>query len=287
MSFDWNHAKAFVAVVDEGSLSAAARVLGQTQPTVSRQILALEEALNVTLFERTGRSVHLTPSGLELLDHVRAMAAGANMVALSASGQSQSIDGQIRITASEVMSAYILPDILDALSETAPRLNIELVADNTMRDITRREADIAVRHSRPDQPSLIARRVRDHKMRFYASAAYIAQHGTPMPADLSRHQILTYADVDQMIGYLTPVGLTVTRAQFRLSTSSQCVACEMARRGKGIIILPEQVASNLPELKGVLDDVAPFSIPTWLVTHSELHTSRRIRLVFDHLAAHL
>lgn len=287
MSFDWNHAKAFVAVVDEGSLSAAARVLGQTQPTVSRQISALEEALDITLFERTGRAVHLTAAGVELLDHVRTMAAGADMVALAASGQSQSIEGQVRVTASEVMSAYILPPILGTMAEIAPRLKVELVTDNSVRDLTRREADIAIRHSRPEQPNLIARRLRDLEMRFYASAPYLDRCGIPEMTDLSGHHIISYAEVDQMIGYLSPAGFAVSADQFRLSTSSQCVACEMARRGMGMIILPKRVAAEMPDLTGVFSEAEPFTVPTWLVTHTELRTSRRIRLVFDHLAAHL
>lgn len=283
MTFDWNLAKTFLAVVDEGSLSAAARVLGQTQPTVSRQIAALEGALGVTLFERTGRSVELTQSGIELLDHVRAMAIGANMVSLAASGQSQSIEGQVRITASELMSAYILPPILQDISKQAPSLEINVIADNGVRDLVRREADIAIRHVRPDQPNLLMRRVRDEVMGFYASPIYLQIRGQPTKADVSSHQIISFVEVDRMQNYLRPAGLNLTTANFRLSSSSQLVALEMARRGLGMIIAPDWIAQGLPDFVHVLDDVEPFSIPTWLVTHSEMKTSRRIRLVFDHL----
>lgn len=283
MTFDWNLAKTFLAVADEGSLSAAARVLGQTQPTVSRQIAALEDSLSVTLFERTGRSVELTHSGIELLDHVRAMATGANMVSLAASGQSQSIEGQVRITASELMSAYILPPILQDLNNQAPSLGIDVIADNGVRDLVRREADIAIRHVRPDQPNLLMRRVRDETMRFYASPAYLQIRGQPTKADMSSHQIISFVDQDRMLDYLLPIGLNLTRTNFRLSSSSQLVALEMARRGLGMIIAPDWIAQGLTDFVHVLDEVEPFSIPTWLVTHSEMKTSRRIRLVFDHL----
>ncbi len=283
MVFDWNHAKTFLSVADEGSLSAAARALGQTQPTVSRQIAALEADLGVTLFERTGRSVLLTEAGADLLDHVRAMANGANLVSLAASGQSQSVEGQVRITASDMMSAYVLAPIVKSLRETAPLLEIELIADNSIRDLVQREADIAIRHARPDQPNLITRRVRDEVMRFYATSAYLDAHGRPDADDLSGHQIIRFVGADRMLGYLRPAGLDVTEANFHLSASSEFVAWEMARGGLGMMIMTERVASMFPEFDAVLTEIDAFTIPTWLVAHRELRSSRRIRLVFDHL----
>lgn len=102
-AFDWNQVRAFLATADAGSLSAAARVLGQTQPTLGRQVAALEADLGVTLFERAGRGLVLTEAGADLLEHVRAMGAAADRVALAASGQSQEVAGLVRITASDVL----------------------------------------------------------------------------------------------------------------------------------------------------------------------------------------
>lgn len=287
MSFDWNLAKTLLAVADGGSLSAAARALGQTQPTVSRQIAALEHSLGVTMFERTGRSVALTPAGVELLEHVRAMASGANLLSLAASGKSQSIEGLVRITACELMSAYILPPILSELSRQAPSLGIDVVADNRVRDLARREADIAIRHAPSSQPSLLARRLRDESMRFYASHAYLQLRGEPTADDVSGHQIISYIEADRMLDYLLPVGLKLARENFRLSSSSQLVALQMARAGLGTIILPDRIAAALPDLVPVLTTIEAFQVPTWLVAHRELQTSRRIRLAFDHLVDNL
>jgi len=117
LSFDWNQAKAFLATAEEGSLSAAARALGLTQPTVGRQVAALEEALGVVLFDRVGRSLALTQSGLELLDPVRTMGDAAGLVSLTASGRAQSIEGQVCVTASDAMSTYHLPPVLERLRE--------------------------------------------------------------------------------------------------------------------------------------------------------------------------
>jgi DNA-binding transcriptional LysR family regulator len=287
MSFDWDHVKTFLAVVDEGSLTGAARALGQTQPTVSRQVAALERSLNATLFERTGRSVALTPFGGELLEHVRAMSRGADMISLSAMGQSQSVEGQVRLTASELMSAFVLPPLLKEISEQEPLLEIDIVADNGVRDLVRRDADIAIRHARPDQPNLFAKQLRDERMRFYASKAYLEAKGHPTRDDLSSHQIVSFVDADRMLSYLVPAGLDLKRSNFRFTSSSQFVALQLVRKGLGIAILPETTAGELSDLVRLEIGIDSFELPTWLVTHSELKTSRRIRLVFDHLGDRL
>lgn len=287
MSFDWDHIKTFLAVVDEGSLSGAARALGQTQPTVSRQVAALEASLNATLFERTGRSVALTQFGSELLDHVRAMARCADMISLSAMGQSQSVEGQVRLTASELMSAFVLPPLLTEISQQAPLLEVDVVADNGVRDLVRREADIAIRHARPDQPNLYTKRLRDEHMRFYASSAYIETWGHPTKHSLSSHQIVSFVEADRMLNYLVPAGLELTQANFRFTSSSQLVALQMVRCGLGLAILPERAVGEFPDLVPIEIDIGAFELPTWLVTHSELKTSRRIRLIFDHLGDRL
>ncbi|MDH5452601.1 MAG: LysR family transcriptional regulator, partial [Paracoccaceae bacterium] len=143
-TFDWNHMRAFLATAEGGSLSAAARALGQTQPTLGRQVAALEAQLGIMLFERVGRSLALTQSGRDLLEHVRSMGEAANRISLAASGQSQSIEGRVRITASDIMSAYVLPPVLRHLRQLAPLLDIDIVAANDIRDLMRREADIAI-----------------------------------------------------------------------------------------------------------------------------------------------
>ncbi len=186
VGFDWNQARAFLATAEEGSLSAAARALGLTQPTLGRQVAALERELGVTLFERVGRSLALTRSGIELLEHFRAMGEAATRISLASSGQSQAIEGQVRVTASDMVATYHLPRMLKRLREVAPGIEIEIVASNEVRDLRRREADIAIRHVRPEQPDLIARRVAETCARFYASVEYLDRHGRPPgPRDLS------------------------------------------------------------------------------------------------------
>ncbi len=283
--FDWNHIRAFLATAETGSLSAAARRLDQTQPTLSRQIAALESDLGVMLFERVGRSLQITTAGIELLEHTREMGAAADRIALAASGQAQSIEGQVRITASDVMSAYILPDLLREIRAQAPKLRIDVIAANDIRDLMRREADIAIRHVRPDQPDLIAKLVQEADGHFYAATAYLDRAGRPKSlSDLSRHEFISFGDTAQMIAYFEPIGLHLTEENFRLGSQNGIVAWEFARQGFGIAPMSERVGDATPGMERALPGMTALRFPIWLTTHRELHTSRRIRLVFDLLA---
>ena len=285
---DWAKIRAFLATAESGSLSGAARVLGTTQPTVGRQVAALEESLNILLFERVGRSLHLTQAGTDLLQHARAMGEAAGRISLAAAGLSQSIEGQVRITASDVMSTYGLPPFLRQLRDQAPKLEIEVVASDDVKDILRRDADIAIRHIRPEQPDLIARLIREGTGHYYASKDYLARRGTPQSiADLGTHDFLSFGDPEQMLAYLTPLGLPLTRDNFRLGCSNGVAAWEYVRQGFGIGVMDDRIAANFPEMVKVLPDTQPFTYPIWLTTHRELHTSRRIRLVWDLLADYL
>lgn len=284
-SFDWNHVRAFLATAEEGSLSAAARALGLTQPTLSRQVAALEDELQIMLFERIGRSLSLTTAGMELLEHTRAMGDAARRVALAASGQAQSIEGQVRITASDIYSAHLLPPVLRQLRQQAPKLQIDVVAANDIRDLMRREADIAIRHVRPEQPDLIARLVAEATAHLYAATDYLDRRGRPAKlSDLAGHDFISFGDVDEMLGHYLPMGLPLGHENFRLGSQSGVVVWEYTRQGFGITAMSDEVAETTPGIERVLPDMEPVRFPVWLTTHRELHTSRRIRLVFDVLA---
>ena len=285
ISFDWNHVRAFLATVEEGSLSAAARATGQTQPTLGRQVAALEEAIGVTLFERVGRSLALTSSGEQLVDHVRAMGEAASRISLAASGQSQSVEGLVRISASDVLSTYQLPRIIALLRDKAPGIEIEVVSSNAISDLLRRDADIALRHIRPEQPELIARKLGDSDAYLYATPDYLARAGHPATLqDLRDADFIAYGRPEEMLAHFVGMGLPLTRANIRYHSDSGVVGWQMVRQGLGVSVMSEQVAHLSPEVVRVLPDQAPVKFPTWLVSHRELITSSRIRLVFDVLA---
>jgi len=284
VSFDWNQARAFLVTAEEGSLSAAARALGLTQPTLSRQVAALEGELGVILFERVGRSLSPTKSGLELLDHVRKMGEAAGQVSLTASGNSQTVEGQVCITATDLMAAYFLPPVLKQLQKEAPGIEIELVVSNEMRDLLRREADIAIRHVPSTQPDLISKLIGECSAHLYASSEYLDRHGRPQSAsDLSDASLIGFGNNDQLIKELNTLGLPLTTRNIKLNSANSMVVWEYVKQGLGICIMAKHVADQTPGIEQILPETDPLIVPVWLVTHRELHTSRRIRLVFDML----
>lgn len=206
-TFDWNQARAFLATAQTGSFSAAARTLAVAQPTIGRQVAALEQSLGVTLVERVGRGLELTAAGLELAEHVEAMGEAASRISLAAAGQSTSLEGVVRITASEVISAYLLTPVIRRIREEHPGIQLELVASNEPRDLRRREADIAVRNFRPQDPELVAVRLPDRRGSLYASTEYLARLGHPTtPAELSDAVIIAFEAIDEMIVASPPLG---------------------------------------------------------------------------------
>ncbi len=284
--FDWNRARAFLVTAEEGSLSAAARALGMTQPTLGRQVSALEEELGVALFERVGKGLELTPAGVELVEHVRAMGDAAIQLSLAATGRSQSIEGSICISAVEVVAAYILPPILNTLRQLEPGIDIEVIASNSASDLKRREADIAVRSFRPAQADLIARKLGNDKARLYASRDYLARLGNPTtPEQVAKADFVGFDRTDQLINaYREVFGLELSQEHFPLITESHLVQWEFVRHGAAIGIMPESIGDAEPGVVRVLPDVPPYVGEVWLVVHRELRTSPRVRRVFDFLA---
>jgi DNA-binding transcriptional LysR family regulator len=282
---DWNQLRSFLATAEGGSLSAAARKLGLSQPTLSRQVAALERALGVTLFERVGRSVQLTDAGIALVEHARAMRAAADDLALAASGQAQGVEGPVSISASDAVAAWLLPPILARLREQAPGIVVEVISSNSLADLRRREADIAVRHVRPDHPDLIGRLVREGIASHYASRGYVARHGHPRRADdIEGHRFIGTDRSGRYLEHLRAYGLPVRAAQFAAVSENVVVSWRLVEEGVGICALMDEIAARMTGLVRVLDEMPPIRFPFWLVTHRELRTSRRMRVVFEALA---
>ena len=282
VNFDWNRARAFLVTAVEGSFSAAGRALGMAQPTIGRQVAALEQELDVLLFERVGHGLELTATGLDLLEHVRAMGEAAGRVSLTAAGQSISLEGSVCISASQITSTFSLPPIIAELRSLYPGIEVEIVATNDASDLGRREADIAIRSFRPTQSELVARKVRDDCARLYASPEYLSKIGDPTtPEALSEANFLGFDRSDVMIKGLNALGLSLTQESFPVITGNQLVQWELAKRGVGIAIMMEAIGDAEPLVTRALPELPPFPVPTWLTTHRELSTSRRLRVVFD------
>lgn len=285
---DWNRLRAFLETADAGSLSAAARRLGLTQPTLGRQVAALERSLGVTLFERVGKRMVLTVTGRALHEHARAMGTAAQAVGLVAAGHSQSVEGLVSVSASDAVAAHLLPKILHRLRREAPGILVEIISSDSLSDLQRREADIAVRHVRPEQPELIGRLIREATASFYASHSWVATHGHPRTvAEALQHEFIGADRTGQYLSYLHALGLPLKESQFRCYSDNSATHWEMVRQGLGIGAMMDDIARKTPGVTRVLDDVPLVRFPIWLVTHRELHTARRIRVVFDLLAQEL
>jgi len=288
VKFDWNRARAFLVTAEEGSLSAAARALGMAQPTLGRQVKAFEEEVGVLLFERIGNGLKLTSSGLELVEHVRAMGDAAGRVSLSASGQSQQVEGAVCITATEVAAAFVLPPIVAKLRAAEPGITVEVVATNSVSDLRRREADIAIRAGRPTDPDLIARKLPSNTACLYASESYLERIGNPQDSDeLLRAEFIGFDQQQQFIDGLNQLGLKVTSHNFPIICNNHIVQWQMVKQAMGIGVMITQVGDAEPGVRLAAPWLPAFEIEVWLVAHRELNTSRRVRLVYDFLAKEL
>jgi len=288
VQFDWNRARAFLVTAEEGSLSAAARSLGMAQPTLGRQVSALEEELGVSLFERRGRGLELTPSGLELLEHVREMGAAAGNLSLAASGRSDSVEGEICISANEVTAALVLPPIIKKLRRTVPGIDVELVASNRESDLKRREADIAIRGYRPTQPDLVARKLVDVEAQLYAAPSYLDELGSPSSqSEFGEAEFVAFDGTDALLSLLNARGFGLSARNFPITTQSSIVGWELVKHGAAVGLMPTLIGDAESAVRRALADFAPITGEVWLVAHREVRTSRRVRLVFDFLAAEL
>lgn len=285
---DWNRARAFLATAGSGSLSAAARELGLTQPTLSRQVAALEEELGVTLFERVGKKLVLTPTGESLLGHVRTMGEAAAAMTVAASGSAQETEGRVSISATDAYAAYLLPDIVERIRREAPQITIVIVSQNSLSDLRRREADIAIRHVRPDEDGLIGKLVCESTAHFYASRSWLARNGRPASiAEIAPQDLIAYEEIERFAEFMRGVGVRASAGDFRMVSENSVVVWEMVKRGLGICIMSRDIGDRTEGVVDLFPQMEPPRFPVWLVTHRELRTSRRIRLVYEILAEEL
>lgn len=284
-SLDWELLRSFRAVLAEGSLSGAARALGQTQPTLGRHIADLEAALGgVALFVRSPRGLVPTEAGEDLRPYADAMAAAADALLRTASGERDAARGAVRITASEMVGVHVLPPLLTAFRRAHPDVVIELGLSNRTEDLLQREADIAIRMVRPTQGALLARSLGDIALGLHGHPDYLARHGMPETlADLRRHAVIGYDQETPAIRALLAAGLPMRREVFALRTDSDPGQYAMIAAGFGLGVCQLGLARR-DGLIPVLPEMFGFDLPVWIVMHEDLKRVRRMRLLFDVLA---
>lgn len=284
-NFDWALIQSFLAALEHGSLLGAARATGVSQPTLGRHIAELEQQLQLVLFERTGRGLQPTAQALALADAARDMQAGAASFSRLASGAGQAVQGRVRISATQPVACALLPPVLSRMREALPQVEVELVVCNAVSNLLLREADIALRMVAPEQGSLVARRIGQVRIQACASADYLAQRGVPrQPLDLLGHDLIT-GDRDRTIeAGFAALGQSAEALKFGLRTDDLLAQWAAVRAGLGIGFMNHHLVGTDPNVQTVLPELVLPVFPLWLVVHRELHTSARIRAVYDFLA---
>ncbi|KMO42388.1 LysR family transcriptional regulator [Methylobacterium variabile] len=280
----WDHYRAALAVLDEGSLSGAARALGLTQPTLGRQIAALERALGTALFTRSPAGLAPTEAALTLAPYARSLAATAEALRRAVAAEAEGVAGRVRITASEVVGAEVLPPILADLHARHPDLALDVVLSDRVQDLLRRDADVAVRMAPPTQGALVARRVGTVRLGLYAHRRYAARRGLPeRPADLARHSLIGFDAGTPFLRAMMRAAPALGEAGFAWRSDSTLAQLAAVRAGFGLGACHTALAARDPDLIRVLPELA-WELPTAIVMHEDLRRLRRCRMVFDALA---
>jgi DNA-binding transcriptional LysR family regulator len=283
----WDLFQSLHAVLTAGSLSAAAKLRGLTQPTVGRHIDQLEHELGAPLFLRSPRGLQATELALALRPHLDDMAAAAQTAIRDAAGAADGTAGVVRVTASEIVGVEVLPPILAAFREAHPEIDIEMATSNRLEDLTRRDADIAVRMARPTQNTLVAKKVGTVGFGFYATAGYIQRHGAPQDWDeLRDHPVIGYDMRPPILPDDTRFDRPVTRDVFAYRSDNDIAQIAALKAGFGIGVCQHGIARRAG-LQEVMPGALTFRLDMWICMHENLKTSRRMRLMFDHLVAGL
>lgn len=282
---DWSLLQAFLAVAEEGSLSAAARRLGASQPTLGRQIRTAEGQLGVELFHRRPRGLELTEAGAGLLPHARQMADAVQKIALTAAGQDQALHGTVRITASVMTSVMHLPAIIAHIRLVEPEIAIELVPSDSTSNLLYREADIAVRMFRPTQLELVTRHLGDLPIGLFASRAYAARRGLPAtPDDLMSHDVVGYDQDQAILDGFAQLGWPVTRDFFKTRCDENVTHWNLIKAGCGIGFMQADIGRADPDMIEIDLGLPLPSLPIWLTAHEAMRQTPRVRRVWDLLA---
>jgi DNA-binding transcriptional LysR family regulator len=280
----WELYRSFLAILKEGSLSGAARVLGVAQPTVGRQLAALEKSLRLALFIRSPMGLMPTEAALSLQGFAESMQSTAAALERAASSQGAGVRGTVRVTASDVIGVEVLPPIIARLRDRHPDLVVELVLTNRVQDLLRREADIAVRMLRPRQEQLVARRIGQIELGLHAHQSYLARHGTPrnLPG-LAKHSLIGF---DQMTAFIRSAGKALAswrREAFAMRTDSDLAQLALIRSGAGIGACQSAIARRDAAIVRILPRQWSLSLETWITMHEDLRNSPRCRATFDAL----
>lgn len=282
-TLDWTYIRTFVAVAETGSLTAAARKTGLSQPTVGRHIKAAEATLGAELFTRGAGGLTLTETGVALLEPAKEMAAASARLETLAAGRDMQLSGTVRIAASVVVSHYLLPPIVAGIRAQEPEIEIEILPSDASENLIFREADIAIRMYRPEQLDLITRHVLDQPVALYAAPGLLAaQGGAPQSEDaLIALPFVGFDRSDLIIRTLRDLGYQVDRNFFGVRCDNQATYWELVCAGCGVGAMQTVIGDRDPRVERLALQPALPPLPIWLAAPQALRKSPRIRRVWD------
>lgn len=281
----WRDFEVFLAVHRSGSHARAARVLGVDPTTVGRRLTALEEGLGARLFDRTPLGLVLTPSGSAVLPRAERVEEEMVAAARELEGADARVVGAVRVTAGDGFIQYVLVPALAALRQRQPGLVIELRADTKLLDLSRREADVAVRLVKSKEPSLIARPIGQMPFAIYASRAYLERRGAPRSTrELAAHEWIGFEPALDGLPQNRWLRRTVPELRYAVRTNATTAQVGACAEGLGLALLPMFVAAHEPRLVRVLPRITTPSRDAWAVSHVDLRKNARVAIVTAWLA---
>lgn len=282
---DWRWLRSFLAVAHAGAMMGAAKASGVSQPTLSRHVSALEEALGVTLFDRAGRGIQLTPQGAELFERAREIEASVAAFERQALGLNAELEGSVRVSMSRMYGTYLGPAWLRALSEVHPHITIDLVLEDTPANLLLREAEIALRMFQPTQLDLKIRALGSTPRGFFASRAYLDTAPQCLELeDLRTHRLIGFDRRTVWLEHAARMGFRFDRDDFVCRTDDATLHPRLAAQGMGVAVLQVWVGEQ-EGLERMLPQVEIPGQPMYLVAPSDLHQNRRVLQVWEHLSA--
>ena len=282
---DWSHWRSFEAVVTHGSLSAAARHLGLSQPTLGRHIENLEQQLGIGLFERSLKGLRPTEAALHLFEPVVRARNELAEACNRAEGRTEVLQGSVRVTASVIFSHYVLPPMLKRLRNLHPAIALEIVATDANENLLLREADIAIRMVRPNQLDLITRHLGNLEIACCAHRSYLEKRSAPQHVtDLLAHDLIGFDRSELLIRGARELGFNMSRSDFIMRTDSQTLIWELLKQGLGVGFAQANLVDDTQGMVRLQHGLDLPALEVWLTSHRELFTSRRIRAIYDALA---
>jgi len=283
---NWDDARVFLAVCRELTLRGAARVLGVDQATVGRRITSLEKSLSATLFLRTSEGYVLTAVGEAALQAVEKMEHSALQLQRQIQGLDDRLTGTVRVSTTDSLAIDFLIPAIARLHALHPDVRVQLDASTQILSLAKREADIAVRNTRPENPDLIARRIARWPVGLFASQAYVDTHGLPQPGSaFEGHDLVVYQPYLQGNKDMTLVSEPVTRGRIVSSLSSGLLVRRSIAAGIGLGEIPVYMGERDGLVRVWPERTRPVPYDVWLVTHADLRHTARVRAVIDEVVA--